>query len=107
MLVFDLAMFRAFMLICWDVEIWYVLLVKPYLFEINIHIMHPTVTLHKKAIIHQVTTMLTTSQNVLFPGPIHMLTTDADEPTLWLSTKSQRVKGHQQRWLTGGYRTWK
>ena len=36
----------------------------------------------KKAPIHQVTTMLATSKNVLFPGPNHMLTTSADDPSL-------------------------
>ena len=36
----------------------------------------------KKATIHQVTTMLSTSKNVLFPGHIHLLTTSADDPTL-------------------------
>ena len=36
----------------------------------------------KKATIHQVTTMLATSKNVLFAGPNHLLTTGADDPTL-------------------------
>ena len=38
----------------------------------------------QKATIHQVTTMLATSKNVLFPGHNHLLTTGADDPTLWL-----------------------
>ena len=33
----------------------------------------------QKAIIHQVTTMLVTSKNVLFPGHNHLLTTGADD----------------------------
>ena len=37
---------------------------------------------HKKATIHQLTTMLATSKNVLFPGHNHLLTTGADDPTL-------------------------
>ena len=49
----------------------------------------------KKATIHQVTTMLATSKNVLFPGPNHLLTTGSEDPTLRLSPKRQRVKGHQ------------
>ena len=36
----------------------------------------------KKATIHQLTTMLATSKNVLFPGHNHLLTTSADGPTL-------------------------
>ena len=36
-------------------------------------------TLHKKATIHQVTIMLATSKNVLFPGYNHLLTTSADD----------------------------
>ena len=39
-------------------------------------------TQRKKATIHQVTTMLATSKNVLFLGPNHMLITGADNPTL-------------------------
>ena len=51
--------------------------------------------LSKKATIHQVTTMLSTSKNVLFPGHNHLLATGAD-----------KVKGHQHRCLAGGY-DWK
>ena len=36
----------------------------------------------KNATIHQVTTMLATSKNVLFPGLYHLLTTGTDDPTL-------------------------
>ena len=36
----------------------------------------------KKSTIHQVTTMLATSKNILFPGHNHLLTTSADNPTL-------------------------
>ena len=39
-------------------------------------------TLHKKAIIHQVSTMLATSKNVLFPGHNHLLITGTDDLTL-------------------------
>ena len=40
-------------------------------------------SLAKKAIIHQATTMLATSKNVLFPGHNHMLTTSIDDQTLY------------------------
>ena len=38
--------------------------------------------LHKKAIIHQVTTTLATSKNVLLLGHNHLLTTGFDDLTL-------------------------
>ena len=43
--------------------------------------------------IHQVTTMLATSNNVLhvFPGHNHLLTTGTDDPSLWLLPECQRV----------------
>ena len=53
-------------------------------------------SLCKKATIHQVTTMLGTSKNALFPGHNHLLTTGADDLTLQLSPKCQRG-------LAGGY----
>ena len=40
------------------------------------------ISLHKKATIHQVTTMLATSKNVLFPGHNHLLTTGGNDLTL-------------------------
>ena len=46
----------------------------------NALVMHNA--LGKKAIIHQVTIMLATSKNVLFPGHNHLLTTGANDPTL-------------------------
>ena len=55
--------------------------------------------LHKKATIHQVTTMLATSKNVLFPGHNHLLTTGTDDPTLVVAW----AKGHQYQWSVGGY----
>ena len=60
-------------------------------------------TEQKKHTIHQVTTMLSTSTNVLFPGHNHLLTSGTDDPTLWLSPERQQVKGQQHRWLAGGY----
>ena len=36
----------------------------------------------KEVTIHQVTIMLTTSKNVLFPGHNHLLTTGTDDPPL-------------------------
>ena len=37
----------------------------------------------QKATIHQVTTKLATSKNVLFPRHNHLLTTGADDPSLF------------------------
>ena len=56
-----------------------------------------------KTAIHQVTTMLATSKNVLCPGHSHLLTTSADDPTLWGVRWIIKVKSHQHRWLAGGY----
>ena len=67
-------------------------------------------TLCKKATIHQVTTMLTTSKNVLFTGHNHLLTTSADDPSLsrWCSFDNQSVRSSApvvSRWLWPGNRT--
>ena len=42
-----------------------------------------------KATIHKVTTMLPISKNVLFPGQNHLLTTNTEDLTLWLSPERQ------------------
>ena len=47
----------------------------------------------KTPTIQQLTTMLATSKNVLFPGYNHLLTTSADDPTLWLSPE-RKVTQH-------------
>ena len=60
-------------------------------------------TLVKKAIIHQVTTMLATSKIVLFPGHNHLLATIADGPSLSGAHVIIKVSGHRHRWLAGGY----
>ena len=57
----------------------------------------------KKATIHQVTTMLATSKNVLFPGHKHLLTTGADDTLLACAQAIIKVSCHQYRWLAGGY----
>ena len=46
----------------------------------------------QKAIIHQLTTMLSTSKSVLFPGRNHLLTTGVDDPTFLSSSEGQRDK---------------
>ena len=46
-----------------------------------------TVTTQKKPL----STMLATSKKVLFPGHNHLLTTGADDPSLWLSPEHQWV----------------
>ena len=58
----------------------------------------------QKATIHQVTTMLATSKNVIFPGPNHqcwwnftlIITLTGTRPII-------KVLGHQHWWLAGGY----
>ena len=50
--------------------------------DIHINLIHHEIALGKKATIHQVTTMLSTSKNVLFPGHNHLLTIGADDPSL-------------------------
>ena len=55
------------------------------------HIDEGKLTLRKKATIHQVTTMLATSKNVLFPGHKHLRITGTDHPTLRLLPERQRV----------------
>ena len=56
-----------------------------------------------KNTIYKGTTMPATFKNVLFPGHNYLLTTGIDYLTLWLSPEHQQVKGHQYRWLAGGY----
>ena len=48
----------------------------------NGFLLYICITQCKKATIHQVTTMVATSKNVLFPGHNRLLTTGADDPTL-------------------------
>ena len=43
------------------------------------------ITQYKKNTIYQLTTMLSTSKNILFPGHNHLLTTGTDDLALWLS----------------------
>ena len=61
---------------------------------------------NKNATIHQVTTILATSKNVLFPGRYHLLTTITDDPTLIIAWMPMRViikvSGHQYWWLVDG-----
>ena len=52
--------------------------------------------------------MLSTSNNVLFPGHNYLLTTGADDPFTLIITFAGiwaiiKVKGHLHRWLVGGY----
>ena len=57
----------------------------------------------KKATIHQLTTMLFTSKNVLFPGNNHLLTAGADDLSLAGAWAIIEVMGHQHQWLASGY----
>ena len=47
--------------------------------------------------------MLDTTKNDLFLDHNGLLTTGADDLTLWLSPDRQQVKGHQYQWLADGY----
>ena len=47
--------------------------------------------------------MLATSENVLFPGQDHLLTTGTDDPSLAGARAIIKVSGHQYRWLAGGH----
>ena len=47
--------------------------------------------------------MLATSENVLFPGHNHLLTTGTDDPSLAGDRVITKVSGHQHRWLAGRY----
>ena len=54
----------------------------------------------QKATIHQVSTMLATSKNVLFLGHNHLLTTSTDDPTIlviarWPARVIIKVSGYQ------------
>ena len=62
-------------------------------------------TLRKKVTIHQLTTILATSNNDQFPGHNHLLTTGADDPLFKLLPEHQIIKanGHQLRFSAGGY----
>ena len=63
-----------------------------------------SMSLHKKPSIHQVTTVLATSKNVLFTGHNHLLTTGTANPSLLAGTQEIiKVSGYQERWLAGGY----
>ena len=60
----------------------------------------------KKATIHQLTTMLSTSKNVLFPGHYHLLATGTDDLTLWLSPeRPQHLYTWPMLWIKS-YTVW-
>ena len=60
-------------------------------------------TLAKKATIHQVTTMLATSENVLFPGHNHLLTIGMNDIARAPARVIIKVLGYLYRWLACGY----
>ena len=47
--------------------------------------------------------MLATSENVLFAGHNHLLTTSTNDPSLASIRATIKVSGHQYQWLAGGY----
>ena len=57
----------------------------------------------KTLYIHQVTTMLATFKNDLFPGHNHLLTTGTDDHSLAGARAIIKVSGHQYGWLVHGY----
>ena len=59
--------------------------------------------LGNKATIHQVTTMLATSKNVLFPDHTYLLTTSAEDPSLAGARVIINVSGHHYLLLADGY----
>ena len=60
-------------------------------YSARVFVQHRRLTAPKKATIHQVTTMLATSKNVLFPGHNHLLTTGTDDLMLSLSPEHQDI----------------
>ena len=74
-----------------------------YTFFLTLHVDYCYPSLRKKATNHQVTTLLDTSKNVLFPGHNHLLTTGTDDLSLAGAWEIIKVSGHQYRWLPGGY----
>ena len=60
--------------------------------------------MHKEAAIHQVTIMLATFKNILFPGHIHRYKWPDTLIITWTSVRVIiKVSGHQYQWLAGGY----
>ena len=59
--------------------------------------------LGKKATIHQLSIILSISKDVLFPGPNHLLTPGAVDPSLADAQAIIKILGHQHQWLAGGY----
>ena len=57
----------------------------------------------QKASIHQETTMIFISKNVLFPDHNYLITTSTDDPSLAGAWAIIKVSGHQYQWLAGGY----
>ena len=68
-------------LICLEI-IWLIILCKSWANRSMVLKHASWITLGKKATIHQLTTMLSISTNVLSPSHNHLLTTGADDPTL-------------------------
>ena len=57
----------------------------------------------QKATIHQVTTLLATTKNVLFPGHNYLLTTGTDDSSLAGTRAIIKALSYQHWWLEGGY----
>ena len=51
--------------------------------KVSVHVhVRQYFSLAKKVTVHQVTTMLATSKNILLQSPNHLLTASADDPSL-------------------------
>ena len=75
---------------------------------ISLYFMLQNMTLHKKTTIHQVSTMLATSKNVVFPGHNHHANHQYWWPFTLIITLAGvwaiiKVLDHQYWWLAGGY----
>ena len=57
------------------------------------------ISLHSKATIHEVATMVATCENVLFPGHNHLLSSSTDDLSLAGTRAIIKLLGHQYWWL--------
>ena len=70
-----------------DQKVWGSIPCSEYEYSVQVNVSFPAVSAYnnfhgsKKATIHQLTTMRSTSKIVLFPGANHLLTTGADDLT--------------------------
>ena len=90
----EVCVYESLMIVCMDATTEDSRTDKLVLMRKSQSVNYQTLSLGKKAVIPQPTAMVSTSKDVLFPGDNHLLTTGADDPTLWLLLEHQRVKAH-------------